>query len=244
MHYLRANKSISTFMNRMKRTFSMLALLLLLFTAAQAQGKRTADTPLEAQVRAAGLVDIQEVDSAVAVHLVYATPYNFMGFQLYHGLTKAFMLPDLAQKVAEARRLLKKLRPDLNLLVYDAARPLSIQHQMWNMVKDTDMRDYVGDPTVGHGMHNYGAAVDVTLMSCTGDALPMGSEYDYFGERARTDIESELLEKGLITQREYENRLLLRKVMTEVGLIVYDSEWWHFNLMPEEEAVKTLTPIP
>lgn len=218
-------------------------MMLFVIATAQAQNKRTADTPLEAEIRAAGLVDIQEVDSAIAVHLVYATPYNFMGFQLYHGLNKAFMLPDLAKKVAEARKLLKKLRPDLNLLVYDAARPISIQHKMWDMVKDTDMRDYVGDPTVGHGMHNYGAAVDLTLMSCTGDALEMGSEYDYFGDRARTDIEPALLEKGLITQREYENRLLLRKVMTEVGLIVYDSEWWHFNLMPEEEAVKKLKPI-
>lgn len=222
-------------------------LMILMFVAISAQGqyrKSTAeDTPLEAKIRAAGFVDIQEVDTAIAVHLVYATPYNFMGFQLYHGLNKAFMLPELAEKVAKARKLLKKLRPDLNLLVYDAGRPLSIQHKMWDMVKDTDMRDYVGDPTVGHGMHNYGAAVDLTLMSCTGDALPMGSEYDYFGERARTDIEPQLLEKGLITQREYENRLLLRKVMTEVGLIVYPSEWWHFNLMPEEEAVKKLKPI-
>ncbi|MDO4164344.1 MAG: M15 family metallopeptidase [Bacteroides sp.] len=201
------------------------------------------DTPLEAEIRAMGLVDIQEVDSAVAVHLVYATPYNFMGRQLYYGLTKAFMQPELAQKVSEARKLLKSIRPDLNFLVYDAARPIRIQHSMWDMVKDTDMRDFVADPTNSQGMHNYGAAVDLTLMDCTGQPLPMGSEYDYFGDEARTNIEDQLLKDGRITQRELENRLLLRRVMTEVGLQVFESEWWHFNLMSPEEAQQKLKVV-
>lgn len=205
--------------------------------------RQTTDTPLEAKMRAGGLVDIAEVDSTIAVHLVYATPYNFMGMQLYHGLHKAFMQPELAEKVSKARRLLKSIRPDLNFVIYDAARPISIQHDMWNMVKDTDMRDFVADPTVGQGMHNYGAAVDLTLMDCTGHPLPMGSEYDYFGDEARTNIEDKLLKDGRITQRELENRLLLRRVMTEVGLLVYESEWWHFNLMTPEEAQKKLKVV-
>lgn len=201
------------------------------------------ETPIESSMRAMGLVDITEVDSAIAVHLVYATPYNFMGCRLYNGLNKAFMLPELAQKLSDARKLLKSIRPDLNFIVYDAARPISIQHDMWNMVKDTDMRDFVADPTVGQGMHNYGAAVDLTLMDCTGHPLPMGSEYDYFGDEARTNIEQQLLEEGRITKRELENRLLLRRVMTEVGLLVFESEWWHFNLMTPEEAQRKLKVV-
>lgn len=59
-----------------------------------------------------------------AVHLVYATPYNFMGRKLYHSLTHAFMLPELAE--------------------------------------------------------------------CTGHFVPMGSEYDYFGDEARITAEEEL----------------------------------------------------
>lgn len=234
-----------------KMKFVGLALLLALTFASCGEnkpnatnGKATAeDTPLEASMRKAGLVDIAEVDTAIAVHLVYATPYNFMGRKLYDGLNKAFMQPELAQKVSEARKLLKKIRPDLNLLIYDAARPISIQHKMWDMVKDTDMRDFVADPTNSQGMHNYGAAVDLTLMDCTGEPLPMGSEYDYFGDEARTTIEDQLLKDGRITQRELENRLLLRRVMTEVGLLVYDSEWWHFNLMTPEEAQKKLKVV-
>ena len=199
------------------------------------------DTPIEQQMRKAGMVDINEEDSAIAVHLVYATPYNFMGFKLYDGINKAFMLPQLAKKISNAKALLKEIRPDLNLLIYDAARPLSIQKKMWAKVKGTRKEIFVANPNKGYGMHNYGAAVDITLMDCTGKALSMGSEYDYFGPESCTTNEADLLRRQRITQRELENRLLLRRVMTQVGLRVCPTEWWHFSLMSISEAKRKLT---
>lgn len=130
------------------------------------------------------------------------------------------------------------LRPDLNLLIYDAARPLSVQRQMWDMVKGTEMRDFVANPNNGPGMHNFGAAVDLTLMDCTGQPLPMGSGFDYFGDESRTTDEQTLVDEGRITPRELENRLLLRRVMTEAGFTTITEEWWHFNIMPTEKAAK------
>ena len=206
-------------------------------------GVENTDTPTEARLRAMGLVDIAEMDSSIAVHLVYATPYNFLGKQLYHDLNKAFMLPEMAEKVLKAQQALKKIRPDLNLLIYDASRPVSVQYEMWDMVKGTSMMPYVSNPNKGHGMHNYGAAVDVTLMDCTGRPLPMGSEYDYFGEEANTNNEQQLLAEGRITKRELENRLLLRKVMTGAGLHIIQSEWWHFNLTASEAERQKLQLI-
>lgn len=201
------------------------------------------DTPTEARLRAMGLVDIAEMDSSIAVQLVYATPYNFLGKQLYHDLHKAFMLPEMAEKVLKAQQDLKRIRPDLNLLIYDASRPVSVQYEMWNMVKGSNMMIYVSNPNKGHGMHNYGAAVDVTLMDCTGLPLPMGSEYDYFGEEAHTTHEQQMLQEGRITKREFENRLLLRKVMTGAGLHTIQSEWWHFNLTNSENERQKLKLI-
>lgn len=196
----------------------------------------SSDTESEALMRDMGLVDIHDLDSTIKVHLVYATPYNFMGKVLYRDVNKAFMLPELAEKVVAANRELKKIRPDANLMIYDAARPLAVQMEMWDMVKGTEMDYYVANPEKRNGLHNYGAAVDVTLMDCTGEAMPMGSEYDYFGEEANTDKEEDLLSRGRITQRELENRLLLRKVMTDQGLRTITSEWWHFNLVTADEA--------
>ena len=165
------------------------------------------DSPVEARMRAAGLVDIHDKDSTIAVHLVYATPYNFMGKVLYNDMTKAFMIEDMAENFVRANRLLKSIRPDVNLLIYDACRPISVQWDMWKLVKGTDKQDFVANPESARGLHNYGAAVDVTLMDCTGRPLPMGSEYDFFGKDARTDCEAELLSSGRITSRELENRL-------------------------------------
>ena len=201
------------------------------------------DTPKEAEMRAAGLVDIHDVDSTIAVQLVYTGPYNFMGHILYHGFTKAMMRPELAEKVAAANRELKSIRPTANLIIYDAARPISIQKEMWDSVVGTDNEDYVANPYKGNGLHNYGAAVDVSMIDATGTIFQMGSEYDFFGAEARTEDEETLVKTGRISVREYENRLLLRKVMTDNGLLSIKSEWWHFNLMPASEAKEKLTVI-
>ena len=187
-----------------------------------------------------GLVDISSLDSSIAVKLVYATPYNFMGKTLYHDISHAFMQIEAAKKLVKAHKILRNIRPDLKFIIYDAARPISIQHEMWNMVKDTEMKDFVCDPNKGQGMHNYGAAIDLSLMDCTGIPIPMGSCYDYFGDEARVTAEPELITSGKITKRELDYRLLLRKAMTEAGFLVFDAEWWHFNLMTPEQANKSL----
>lgn len=202
------------------------------------QSSEAGYTATEQKMLELGLVDIATLQTPVAVHLVYATPYNFMGRKLYNDLSHAFLLPQAAQQLGNAAKLLKTLRPDLSLIVYDAARPISIQREMWDMVKDTDMCDFVSDPSKGQGMHNYGAAVDLTLMDCTGHPLQMGSTYDFFGDEARITIEEELLRSGRITERELNYRKLLRRVMTESGFLTIDSEWWHFNVM-DPDSVRT-----
>ena len=200
-------------------------------------------TDFEKQLIEFGLQDIAEVDSTIGVKMVYATPDNFLGHVLYHDLNHAFMVPAMAQKLAKAQQRLKALRPDLSLLIYDAARPLSIQREMWESVKGTPNISFVANPAKGRGMHNYGAAVDITLMDSTGKPLPMGSAHDYFGPEARIDHEAELLESGLITEEELANRRLLRRVMTESGFITCVSEWWHFNHIPSIRAKQELKII-
>lgn len=228
----------------MKQKLFLILFLSALFVNVTAQNAGSNEyTPKERELIQMGLVDIQTKSKSIDVHLVYATPFNFMGRQLYKNLTHAFMLPQTAEMLLKAEKKLKKLRPDLSFRIYDAGRPISIQYDMWDMVKGTDKEDFVANPTKGQGMHNYGIALDLTLIDCTGYPIPMGSEYDYFGDEARTNIESELLAKGRITQRELENRLLLRKVMTECGFFVYEAEWWHFNSI-DPAKIKDITVIP
>ena len=163
---------------------------------------------------------------------------------LYEGLDEAYLVPEAVEKLSKANDLLRKKRLDLHLVVYDAARPRPIQQQMWNVVENTELEDFVAKPNKnGGGPHNYGIAVDVTLVDCTGHPIAMGSEYDYFGDRSRIDLEAELIEKGEITHRELQNRQLLREIMTEAGWFVEPSEWWHFNAIPLTEASQRLKVI-
>jgi len=197
---------------------------------------RDEPTAKEQEMESLGLIDVSTLDPGIMVQMVYATPYNFMGKVLYEDLNRAYLQPDVAQKLLQAYKALKQLRPDLTLVVYDAARPVSIQREMWNMVKGTSWDYYISNPAKGGGMHNFGAAVDLSLMDCTGNPLCMGSSYDYFGEEANIDKEDELVKKGLITPRELKNRLLLRNVMREAGFRTVKSEWWHFNACSLDEA--------
>lgn len=199
---------------------------------------------IEKELERIGLQNVAEEIPGIEVYMVYATPYNFMGRVLYEDLDEAYLVPEAMEKLKKANELLRKKRMDLHLVVYDAARPRSIQEQMWKVVENTDLEDYVANPyKSGGGAHNYGVAVDVSLVDCTGHPIPMGSEYDYFGDRSRVDMEAELIETGEINQRELSNRQLLREIMTEAGWHVEPSEWWHFNAMPLTEASEKLTVI-
>lgn len=183
-----------------------------------------------------GLVDISVLDSTIHVHLVYATPDNFMGETVYTGITRAWLHPDAAQKLVTAQRLLKKEHPGLTLVVYDAARPMSVQRKMWRLVRGTDKVNYVSNPSNGGGLHNYGMAVDVTILDPAGEPMPMGTPFDFFGEEAHTNNEEALLASGKITRKEFDNRRLLRRIMKSAGFRTIPYEWWHFNACSRAEA--------
>lgn len=200
-------------------------------------------TPTEQRLADMGLVDLQQVDSTIMVHLVYATPDNFTGQVLYTGIRHAFMLPQLADKLAAAQRELRTLRPELSLMVLDAARPLSVQRSMFRHVQGTPLNLYVSNPRNGPGLHNYGAAVDITLADTAGNPVPMGSGFDWFGPESHIDNEAALVASGRITQAEYDNRRLLRGLMQRQGLIPFRAEWWHFNLMSRSRAQQTLKAL-
>ena len=220
----------------------LLILTVLMFIASSAWGQKKSD--IEKGLEKNGLQNVAEEIPGIEVYIVYATPYNFMGRVLYEDLDEAYLVPEAMEKLRKANELLRKKRMDLHLVVYDAARPRSIQELMWKVVENTDLEDFVANPNKsGGGPHNYGVAVDVTLVDCTGHPIPMGSEYDYFGDRLRADLEIELFEKGEINRRELLNRRLLREIMTEAGWLVEPSEWWHFNAMPIAEASKKLPVI-
>ncbi|KAA6349707.1 D-alanyl-D-alanine dipeptidase [termite gut metagenome] len=183
-----------------------------------------------------GLVNITEIDESISVRLIYSTSDNFTGKILYENLKEAYLHPDAAKALVTAQRILKRKHPSYTLVVYDASRPISIQWKMWETVRGTSDNIYVANPVRGGGLHNYGVAVDISILDASGQPLPMGTEVDYFGIEAHITNEAELVRQGKITSEEWKNRLLLRQVMREGGFHTISSEWWHFNLCSRETA--------
>ncbi len=181
------------------------------------------------------LVNIHDIDSTIGILLKYATTDNFTGRVLYEDIDGAYLQHDVAMMLAEAQQLLRKSNPGLRLLVYDAMRPLTVQQALWDAVKDTKYHRYVAQPGQT-GLHNYGAAVDLTLADSLLQPLDMGTPFDYFGKAAGTLNEQELIDQGLLNVHQVRNRQLLRQVMWQAGFRSISGEWWHFNACSLSEA--------
>lgn len=175
---------------------------------------------------------------------MYARADNFTGKVLYKDLREAYLHPDAMRGLSRAQQELKRLHPGYRLIVYDAARPMSVQQQMWNVVQGTSKDIYVSNPAHGGGLHNYGLAVDISVLDKKGQPLPMGTKVDHLGREAHITNEEDLIKRGKITKQERQNRLLLRRVMRSAGFRALPSEWWHFNWCSRQEAKKRYKIIP
>lgn len=225
----------------MKRFFLLICCCLcMVASGSYAQNKQTAEYDWDAKMKELGLTDVCFWEPSIQYHLVYATADNFLKKPLYNSkLTKAWLHPHAAIKLIHAQELLQKERPDLALLIYDAARPVEVQRVMADWAKRTNNLYFVADPSKGGGgQHNFGMAVDVTLVSDNGEWLPMGTPFDFIGLDAHTDKEDDLVKRRRITPSEYNNRRLLRQVMEAAGFTSITTEWWHFNACSREEANK------
>ncbi len=194
----------------------------------------------DAEMRRYGLVDVQTLDKEIGVELKYATQDNFVGENMYGSLTRAYLLPHFAKRVIQAQKILRERHPEYSLLIYDAARPISVQRRMRRVVEGTPYEEYVADGTRG-GRHNYGVAVDLTIVDGSGEPLDMGAGFDDFTRKAGVGEDkafslaeykafvAQLHKEGLITREQMFNRNLLLEVMDAVGLRPYVKEWWHYQ---------------
>jgi zinc D-Ala-D-Ala dipeptidase len=192
---------------------------------------------LEKRMIEAGLVNIQESDPSILVELKYSTEDNFIGIDLYGDLKNCYLQSRPAEMLAKAQQYLQENYPEYTLLIYDCARPLVIQQKLWDTLDmpASDKRKYVADPKIG-SIHNYGSAVDLTIATTDGEPLDMGTAYDFFGELAYPAKEADMLEKGLLTEIQVNNRKILRQVMRKAGFSPIEYEWWHFNAISRKRA--------
>lgn len=204
------------------------------------------------------LVDVTTLEGGgnILVELKYSSTDNFVGEDMYGELNRAYLEISFAQRVVQAAQYLERHHPNYRLLIYDAARPISVQRYMRSVVDGTEFESFVADGSKG-GRHNYGVAVDLTIATADGTPLDMGAPFDDFSDiaavkgtpdnsdpttrtlavyRAYAEVQ---VRKGVLTKEAANNRLLLIEVMASADLVPYRREWWHFEELRSMSETRT-----
>lgn len=169
------------------------------------------------------------------IDLRYGTTNNFVGVNMYGPFQKAFLHKIAAEKLFTALELLKSQQPNHRFLIFDALRPRSIQRILWNHVEGTPGEKYIAKPEPG-SLHNFGFAVDLTIIDEQGRELDMGAGYDDFRDIAQPQLEEKFISNGQLTREHYRNRMTLRSAMETAGFAQLAHEWWHFDALPKAEV--------
>lgn len=164
---------------------------------------------------------------------------------------KCLLRETAARKLCQAA---DKLPEGWSILIYDALRPLSVQKGIYDQFKAQLLQErpalteeellpildeFVALPVKRldrPSPHATGGAVDLTLCR-NGVPVDMGTGFDDFTDLARTDALERHCPSELETARQ--NRRVLYHLMVSVGLVNYESEWWHFAYGERQWAAVT-----
>ncbi|MBQ1398052.1 MAG: M15 family metallopeptidase [Clostridia bacterium] len=187
-----------------------------------------------------GFVVLADYVPHIVQEIRYYSTYNFIGERI-----DGYEEP-CALLTKEAARALKSVSNEMivrgyRLKVFDAYRPArAVKHFVLWGIEDQDVRMkpyfypelqkqelFARGYIASQSGHSRGSSVDLTLLDMsTGKEVDMGSPFDYFSEASHPDY------KG-ITQEQYDNRMMLQRVMVRGGFVPIDCEWWHFTLNNE-----------
>ncbi len=187
-----------------------------------------------------GFVLLSDYVPQIVQEIRYFSTYNFIGERI-----DGYEEP-CALLTKEAARALKSVSNEMivmgyRLKVFDAYRPAcAVRHFVLWGIEDQDIRMkpyfypdlekqslFIEGYIAKNSSHSRGSAVDLTLLDMrTGKEVDMGSPFDLFSEVSHPDYRG-------ITQEQYENRMLLQKVMVRNGFLPLSCEWWHFSLKEE-----------
>jgi D-alanyl-D-alanine dipeptidase len=211
-----------------------LSLFLIFLTISCIQSK----CPIEESFIKNKLVNVKNLDSTLHVDLMYSSVENMFGKDMYECLEECYVQPEVAEMVVAAQKKLREKYPVYSMKLFDGARPRSVQKKMWAIVKGTSLQSYVANPARG-SMHNYGAAVDITVVNEKGEELDMGQPDPCTFLLDKSDAEiKRALSTIKLSAAQKKNRQLLKTVMMAAGFYPFSLEWWHFRAFPKEEARK------
>ena len=189
---------------------------------------------------AGGFVSLGEFLPDALADIRYYSSFNFIGERI-DGYEEAAAL--MTREAAQALKAVsgEAMKLGYRLKIFDAYRPqMAVDHFMrWAkdpedvrmkqyFYPDLDKKDIIPRGYIAeHSGHSRGSTVDLTLFDMAAQQeIDTGGTFDFFGEKSHPDYAG-------ISERQYGNRMLLRRLMTGGGFRPLAEEWWHFTLENE-----------
>jgi len=163
------------------------------------------------------LVDVEAFVPGVFFDLRYKTRNNVLGRPLYPENMPCLLKRETALKLRRVRELVA--RRGFTLKIWDGWRPPEVQALFHDELGHTGL---FLDPQIMWSRHCTGTAVDLTLVTERGRYVAMPTDFDEGGNRARYDGS-----EATVAQRQ--NLAILQHAMHDVGFLLIDTEWWHFD---------------
>tara|TARA_Y100001968_G_scaffold311405_1_gene333421 strand:+ start:745 stop:1500 length:756 start_codon:yes stop_codon:yes gene_type:complete len=163
----------------------------------------------------------------------------------------------VVKRLIQAQKYLSNSNPQLQLALFDAWRPISVQRFMFNYtIKETcrmrgvdinnlsagiDINDVIdevacfwAEPSsnpLTPPPHSTGSAIDLTLADMSGKPLDLGGEIDSIGAESSPDFyKKDYVRRTYSKHQLFQNRRsLLFSVMSLAGFVQHPNEWWHFS---------------
>ena len=195
------------------------------------------DYKREAELDASDFVLLTDQVPGVILEIRYFSTFNFIGDRIDGYEEPIALLTKEAARALKAAANQAAVR-GYRLKIFDAYRPASaVKHFMLWGIEELDQRmkpffypDLEKEELFNLGYiakkssHSRGSTVDLTLLDMkTGKELDMGSPFDYFGPISHPDSRE-------VTDEQYENRMMLKDLVTKEGFLPFEYEWWHFTL--------------
>jgi D-alanyl-D-alanine dipeptidase len=163
------------------------------------------------------LLLVKSIIPSYLIELRYATSKNVFKKPIYPNHAEALLHFEALDALFMASQYFS--RRGLNMKIWDAFRPSSVQYKLWEYCPDPR---FVADPTLGSN-HSRGVAIDLTLVDKNSKDLKMPTDFDDFSAKGATNSLD-------LSNEQIENRNMLTEGMLAAGFCSIQSEWWHFEL--------------
>ena len=164
-------------------------------------------------------------------------PYQALGAPYPAGTDPFQLRQSVVERLLQVQQVLRDQPEPLQLLIFDAFRPLAVQQFMVDHTRAQPgvteeqvlalWAEPSADPTTPPP-HSTGAAVDLTLATPDGVPLEMGGEIDAVGAIGHPDHFADA-EPASAEAIFHQRRCRLHCAMTSAGFVRHPKEWWHFS---------------